>query len=283
MTFGDSLSLWARISQAGMSIWRYVWHSFHPVDLSAFYPHLPAGFWAGAMAWAGVGAVLVLAWSKRHKAGHLWVGVCWFLGMLVPVLGIVQVGMQSIADRYLYLPMIGLSIPVLWEAGRRLRPGAAATCLTATVAVLGWAAHTQAGYWRDSRTLFERSLQVSPRSWVAYNSLGIVEAERDPRAAARWFAGALALQPRYPDALNNLGVVLGRTGDNRGAHEAYRKALEIFPRYSMALVNRAALYVSEGQHMAAIEDLRRMPEGSRQSPLVNLIWMTAHLGALYGK
>ena len=193
----DAYPLWERVANAVDSIQWYVVDTVWPQGLSVFYPHPHRGVPLGRLAAAAAFLVGVsfLAFRQIDRRPYLWVGWAWFIGMLVPVLGLVQVGQAARADRYMYLPLIGLLIPFIWgvlEAARgRPRLERALHPLGVFVLfVLGSTTLVQAQVWRSSQTLFRHALQVTDRNHVAHINFALAlfrdgEAERADRQLSR--------------------------------------------------------------------------------------------------
>jgi tetratricopeptide (TPR) repeat protein len=166
-----------RLSNAAVAYLRYVGKFFAPVDLAVLYPLQPisAGLALGALIL--LVAISVAAFRYRATLPYFFTGWFWFLGTLVPVIGVVQIGVQAIADRYTYFSFIGLSIAVVWSAtdlARRLRiPNRALAAVGAmAIVILAAIAFRQVGFWRDSETLFVHTLAVTPPNALAEYSLG---------------------------------------------------------------------------------------------------------------
>ena len=256
-----SISQGARISNALVSYARYLGKTFWPFDLSVLYPH--PGQWAanavlGSIALLVVITVLIVKFARARGANSgalsepkgtgwskpwLLVGWLWFLGTLIPVIGIIQVGIQSMADRYTYLPLIGIFIILAWcmgEAFERLYPERAAmpvfNGLTASVAavLLGCAFRTanQATYWRDSEALFRHAVLVTKSNYLAYNNLGYYLSGQDKiQEAMENYRRALEINPNYEDARNNLGFALAGLKKPAEAIVQYDMALRIRPEH----------------------------------------------------
>jgi len=221
-----------RICNALIAPWRYIGATLWPAGLIPFYPHPAAPNVAGA-ALALVGLVAVTGAALRAVPRRPWlaVGWLWYLGMLVPVIGLLQVGRQAIADRYTYLPAIGLMIALVWGVAdlTARRPRARRAAIAATAAALVACATLtvrQVARWRDTRTLFTWTLAVSPDNAVAHESLGnaLLEAH-DVAGAIPHLERAAELAPDYPGALNNLGSALGLAGRNDEAVQVFERAL----------------------------------------------------------
>jgi tetratricopeptide (TPR) repeat protein len=235
------LSLSARFGNALISYVRYLARFFWPARLSVLYPH--PGHWpVWQIETAALFLAVVTAWVIWRARSEPWlpVGWFWFLGMLVPAIGLVQVGIQSMADRYTYLPMIGISIMVVWEAcellanvpGRRWILGMASGAALVACLIL---TPRQVRFWRDSDTLFEHAIKVTDNNYLAYNNLGFFLSNRgEHQKAMLYYKSALQINPSYDEALNNLGYSLSELGHYQEATNEYIKALSINPRLTEA-------------------------------------------------
>jgi tetratricopeptide (TPR) repeat protein len=256
----DVLPVGARIDNALRSYVAYLWMTVWPVDLAFLYPHpITLGDRAPSLTLAGLasGAALLAvtgivagAWRRRP---YLLVGWLWYLGTLVPVIGIVQVGNQALADRYTYIPLIGIAIAVAWGTADlarrwpRLRPliAGGAVALLAFWLVRTWA---QVAVWRDEPTLNTHALAVTTNNFVAHNNLGraLYLQGRLPEAAAH-LEHALAIKPGFPEAHNNLGAVLLQEGRLDMATERFERALEIDRGYAEAYENLGLVRFRQGR------------------------------------
>jgi len=252
-------SLQARLENALVSYVRYVGHAFWPWHLAPMYPHpgnsLPAWQISLSVAFLLAMTVLVIRW-REHR--YLLVGWLWFLGTLVPMIGIVQVGEQAMADRYAYLPFIGLFLMVVWgvaEAtqGRLSSQRWAAVAVGIILAGLAVLTHHQLGYWRDGETLWTYTLSVTQRNYMAHDNLAVALAKQG-RAdeAIVQFEAATALHDYDPIEVLKLGLYEQNNGHQRGAIEQYKKALNgsADPRVRLAALNGL------GSAHAQIGDLR---------------------------
>jgi tetratricopeptide (TPR) repeat protein len=203
---------------------------------------------------------LVTRAIKRHP--YLAVGWLWYLGTLVPVIGLVQVGSQSMADRYTYLPLVGIfvmiswGIPALFPRWRLPRCGlaVAGSSVLAIMMVVTW---VQAGYWKDNISLFRHALDVTTANSLAHNNLGTALHERgDTQQAAAQYREALRIRPAYPEALVNLGNALALQGKKEEAIDRYREALRIKPVYPEALINLGTALAEQGDAKQAIAQYR---------------------------
>ena len=240
----DALPLPFRIGNAVLSYARYLGRTIWPADLAVFYPH--PGAWP---TWQLLGAGLLMlsmtavaVWRIRRDP-YLIVGWFWYLGTLVPVIGIVQVGGQSIADRYSYVPLVGLFVMIGW-AGAALAGhfssfkrfvAFAAGVVVAFTAAFAW---KQTRHWRNSFALFEHALRVTSDNHIAHNNLGIALAERGKLdAAILHFQELVRIKPRFASAHNNLGIALASRGRTSEAIEHFKRAVEINPSFAEAQNN----------------------------------------------
>jgi tetratricopeptide (TPR) repeat protein len=248
-----------RVANALVSYVAYLFQAVWPARLSFFYPypaHLP--WWQPAGAAMALAVVTAAAAALRHGAPYLLVGWLWYLGMLVPVIGLVQVGDQARADRYTYLPLTGVFVMAAWggaalAARWRIDRRLVATVTAVVLAAYAAAAAVQMRTWRTSRTLFEHALAIDPANPVAHNLLGFLEygARRYDRAA-RHFAAAVAARPTMHEAHSNLGLSLAVQGRPAGAIPHYERALALRPDYATATFNLAIAQAATGQ--AALAD-----------------------------
>ncbi|HEY5911816.1 MAG TPA: tetratricopeptide repeat protein [Verrucomicrobiae bacterium] len=238
------LPLAGRMENAAVSYLRYIGKLFYPVDLAFFYPpvaHWPV--WIAAVSVLLIIAVSVFAVVNRSRYPFLLVGWFWFIGTLVPVIGLVRAGEQSMADRYSYIPSIGLVCALVWSAASLLRPVMlrAATTVGVGVAVaaaaIGCALLTrhQVGYWKNDEALFQHALRVTTGNYLAHVNLGSV---RDGQGrfdeAAAQFEEALRIRPGYAKALSNLGVVLVQKDRVDEGIARLRQAIVADPHYADA-------------------------------------------------
>ncbi len=269
----DALPLGSRLAGAAVTYLAYLRKAIWPVDLAVFYPVSPASLTGLEPALCAIALVAVsfLAIRFARRRPHLTVGWFWYLGTLVPVIGLVQVGAQAMADRYTYVPLVGIILIVAWGArdlAARWPIGKAVLVALACAAVLACVVMTrhQVSSWRDSRALFEHALQVSPDNFVAHNGLGIVSVgDGDLARAAAHFESALRAKPDYAFALNNLGGVLARQGKLADAATRFREALRIQPTYVDARFNLGLVLESQGDRTRAAaeyEEVLRIESGS---------------------
>ncbi len=222
-----------RVEVALLAVPRYVIAALAPVNLAAVYPYpAPPGPGLVLGAAAALGAATFLAFRQARRRPWLLCGWLWYLGMLFPVLGLVQAGVQPWADRYTYLPLVGLFVAAAWSgaelAGRSRLGGAAfAAASLAALTALGVGARAQAATWRDSRTLFERAVAVTGENYVARHNLAaaLLKLNRTGEAVAQ-YREAVRLHPRDPEPREGLAFALAEAGRIGEAVEQYRLAKE---------------------------------------------------------
>jgi protein O-mannosyl-transferase len=233
-----ALSPYARVANALVAYVRYIRKMFWPSDLSVLYPH--PGHWP---AWEVAGAVALLlaicavAILLGRRRPYLVVGWLWFCGTLVPVIGLVQVGIQSMADRYTYLPLIGVFIMLVWGIAEWLPNRPWRTQVLATLSLLVLAACTlltarQIQFWRNSEALFRHAVKVTQDNYLAYNNLGFyLNGQGRKTEAIENYQQALRINPVYEDALNNLGYALAEQKKYLEAIPLYEAALRVRPNH----------------------------------------------------
>ena len=233
----EQLPVSERISNALVAYVIYIQQMFWPAGLAVFYPHPENRLRVLeiSLAFILLVGITAAAFVFRKKAPYFVTGWLWYLGMLVPVIGLVQVGWQGHADRYTYLPQIGLFIAVTWAVAdltrswhfQRIALGIAALII---VTALSWCCWLQASYWRDSETLFTHALAVTRNNDVAMNNLGIIFLEKGRLDdAISNLQAAIDVRPENAPAHDNLAKALLQKGQVSEAMVHYRKFLEIEP------------------------------------------------------
>jgi tetratricopeptide (TPR) repeat protein len=264
-----------RLQNAVVTYATYVWQMFWPANLAVFYPHPDdrLALWQVALAAAFLIAMTWVAFALRRNRPYLLVGWLWYLVMLLPVIGIVEVGLQGHADRYTYLPQVGLSIALTWlaaDVSRSLRYRreflAAAGCVI--VMVLSACAWKQTTYWRNSETLWARALAVTTDNDVALTNLGTSLMERGQLDdALSYFQKALAVRSRSEHSHYNLslalihdsvGNVLARKGRLDQAIVHLRQAIGFRPDYPDAHYNLGTALFQKGDLDGAIAEWRTL-------------------------
>jgi tetratricopeptide (TPR) repeat protein len=266
-----------RLANASVSCVRHLVRTFWPGEYSILYPHpyMPAfggepwAAWQIASSVALLLAVTALA-LRATRQPWLLVGWLWYLGTLVPVIGVVQLARQGIADRHTYVPLIGIFVIAGWGAGllvERMRPrfpqaGAAAAALcVAILALAAWSAHARARAFRDSRTLYEQSLRGTPDNpLVHYNLAMVLRAEGRTELAIQHYRAALAVNPDDSNAHNNLATALQQEGRLDEALHHFRESVRANPRNAQAQQNLAGLLYRIGDVEGSIDRYRRAVE-----------------------
>jgi tetratricopeptide (TPR) repeat protein len=240
--FSSGQVTWSfRLANTAVSYARYLAKLIWPSGLCAYYPS--PGHWPF---WQVAGAVLVLvlisvvAIGRMRSAPYLIWGWLLFLGTLLPVIGIVAMSHQSIADRYTYIPSIGVFVAGVWavaDLSRRWnwRPALGWATVAVVLALYGWVAWGQTGYWRNGITIWTRCLAVTPPNAVAHFGLGValMDSGRMDEATAQ-YRQVLSLQPDHPEANMNLGVLCLHRGRFEEATNYFARTLQVLPQYGKA-------------------------------------------------
>jgi Tfp pilus assembly protein PilF len=227
----------------------YIRQMFWPTGLAMMYPHQASTVWQAAGAFAilaGISAWAVFAWRKRP---YIAIGWFWYLGTLVPVIGLVQVGIQAHADRYMYVPMIGLSVILAWGAADVVRNWPQTKSWIATAAVVSctgclFVASAQAEYWRNSESLYQRAINVTENNYVAEYSLGEYLMDLPGRGleAVNHFERALRIKPESADARNSIGAYMLQNGRDGEARSQFEAALRAQPDSAEAHFNLGLIF-----------------------------------------
>jgi tetratricopeptide (TPR) repeat protein len=297
----EALPLGVRFANAFVSYILYIGKMIWPSNLAVSYPH--PGLWPlwqvlGAVFLLIAATILVIREAKRFP--YLSVGWLWYVGTLVPVIGLIQVGSLARADRYTYIPLIGLFLNVAWGIpellkGWRYRKKAfllSSAFILLCLSIVTW---TQVGYWRNSITLFDHALKVTDRNINAYHNRAIAymnlgnyrqaiedydkAIELNPKSAGAYYNRAIAyenlgnyrqamedydkaieLNPKFAEAYYNRAIAYGRLGNYRQAMEDTNKAIELNPKFAKAYNNRAIAYMNLGSYTQAIEDANKAIE-----------------------
>jgi Flp pilus assembly protein TadD len=293
----DGVPLHYRLKSVPVAYIEYLGKTFWPTKLAVFYPlheRIPVSI--VVLSVAALLAISLAAWQQRRTAPYLLTGWLWFLGMLVPVIGLVQVGGAALADRYSYLPLVGLFIAVTFAAlglAARLKiPPAALAGISIFILVACMATtEIQLRYWRNSLTLFQHALAVTTDNDITRNDLGVAleqngqlaEAAEQYRAATRIepnrYLGfhnlanvldrlgqptdalvahrqAARLEPKQPILHHRLGLALNRTGKTDEAFKEFSEAARLDPHYPWPHVEIAKIYLRQNHDAAALDELR---------------------------
>lgn len=262
-----------RLINAFDSYWDYVWKFVWPQKLAVIYP-LPAIriLFGGIVAGSGLMAVSAVFWYWRQRYPFLLVGWAWFLGTLVPVIGLVQVGEQAMADRYTYVPSIGFFLMVVWgvsSIARYYRSGTKFVTVLAMAICIALVPSTwiQVGYWRNSVTLFSHATKVVPGSVTALRNLGEAYAKQKNLAAARIaFQEALRLWPDNDRTHVEWGLVLETAGNYDEALSHYREAVRINPGNADAHNDMANILLNRGNLIEALSHYREAQRFDPKNP-----------------
>jgi Flp pilus assembly protein TadD len=253
----ERFPLQGRILHAAGSYWTYIQKTFWPGNLAVFYPF--EGAWPKAhvvtafVILAGISALSL--WQFRRRP-YLFVGWSIFLGVLFPVCGLFQTGDQAFADRYMYLPVIGLSLALVWFAWESLSTSSARRMSLAIFAslltfALGIKSATQVEYWKDSQILFSHACEVVPNNYLAQTIYGTLLSEQGrPGEALAYFDASLRLHPHYAEAHYNLGNALVALKQFTNAVDHYRQAVAPKPDYWEAHLNLGTVL----QHLGQVDD-----------------------------
>ena len=254
----DALPIGLRIANAIVSYVVYIWNTIWPTGLAAFYPLRPYPWWGVAAAAIALMAGTVTAFAVRERAPYLFMGWLWYIVTLAPVIGLTQTGEQARADRFMYVPIIGLLIVVAWTvrswlisratAARRVGYLACALVLASAVA-----ARAQVNTWSDSLTLWRHAIAVVPGNYIAFQNLG--EALRDRGRlddALTSTRQAFAYMPPNSPGLvamlhNDVGLVLARQGRTADAANEFAEAVRLIPRFAEAHNNLGDALAAQGR------------------------------------
>ena len=274
-----------RIANALVSYGMYLEKTFWPRDLAVFYPRPDAyPLWQvlGAALLLLAATFLVIRYAKRFP--YLGVGWLWYLGTLVPVIGLVQVGLQAMADRYSYVPLIGIFIMIAWGvpdcfqrwSHRRIALGVLSGVAILSCIVVTW---VQLQFWQDNVALYRHTLKVTTGNFITNNSLGAAfSAQGKNDDAITHFRAAVGIKPEYAEAWYNLGNAYEKSGQIAKAIEAYQQALRINPEYAEAWNNLGIAYGRAGVKEKAVEAFQR---ALQKNPEYAEAWN--NLGAAYGE
>ena len=257
----EELTFAERLANTAMAYASYLGKTVWPASLAIFYPHPRVGLltWAVAGSTALLATLTALALLCAKRAPYLVFGWFWFLGTLVPVIGLVQVGEQAMADRYTYMPLVGIFIAVAWGLNGLADGDVTARRAFTAIAALSLlplfvATRIQVGYWAGSAPLFEHALAVTSGNFMAHETLGrLCYREGRTAEAIAHLEKALQISPDYAGAHLNLGNILAGQGRTKEAIEHYEQALKFAPRAAKAHNSLGVALVKEGRIPEAIE------------------------------
>lgn len=263
----SNLPLNQRLENAVWSYGVYIWQAFWPTKLCVYYPNYDLAFWQVGLAAAFLVLVSVLVWSQRVARPYLLVGWLWYLGTLVPVIGIVQAGDQARADRYMYLPLIGIFVMVIWGIAdwadrAKIRVpvrAAAATLVLAALFLLTW---RQVGFWKSSYDLWSRAASVTTENFMAEANLAdSLHRLRRPADAAPHFQRAAQLHPTDPMIHVYLAETLAESGRLQDSIAEYRAAVNLSSDPKIEAPSYESLAILYG----AIGDYSKVQENYKQA------------------
>ncbi len=271
-----------RLANAVLVYAKYVEKAFLPTGLIVYYPHR-GDTWTAAsvvIAAAILLAVSLIAIAALRRFPFLAVGWAWYLGTLIPMIGLVQIGGQQMADRYTYFPLIGVFVAVVWllaaiwpqhALGRRILSVVAVGCYLA----LGYLSLIQIAYWHDGVRLFEHALACGPDNAFSRNQLGCARVQKGQlHEAIEDFEAATRLSPRFDQPQHNLGLVYQRLGRLDEAVAHYQAALAINDSYLDSHNNLGAIFYARRDYAGAKRHLKKVVE---QDPSFALAWVNLAL------
>jgi protein O-mannosyl-transferase len=256
----EMLSLSQRVANAVVSYVLYLVQMVWPRNLIAYYAYEPPSLWLLAISVLVLASISVSAILLARRYPYLLVGWIWYLVTLLPVIGLIQVGEQSRADRYTYVPLIGIFILVAWGVShlvairryRGIELGIAAGILICILTIL---ARRQVRYWESDLSLWEHAVQEMPRNYFARTNLGTAFVTRgDLDAAIDQYTEALRLKPNSASTCNGLGIVLSKKGLLSEAERYYGEALRINPNFAEARANLGTVLGTLGKNEDAISE-----------------------------
>jgi len=261
----EGLPFSARITNALFSYIDYLGKTFWPKNLAVFYPHPGENIsiWLGILSALILMGISIISLKLIRKAPYLAIGWFWYLGTLVPVIGIVQVGSQAMADRYTYVPLIGIFIIIAWGAPdliktNPLRKIIFSISIIVTISMLICVTWVQISYWKNNFNLLMHSLEVidktNPRtSYIYYNLANALVKQKNINEAISYYVNAIKLKPNEPVMYNNLGIAFSLTGDFREATKHFQKAIKLDPNYTRAYYNLGNVFGKQGKYKTAIK------------------------------
>jgi Flp pilus assembly protein TadD len=259
----EGVPLGARMANAAVSYVSYLRKTVWPVDLIPYYPvRIDLPVTVIVISLVVLTALTVLAARFRRQSPAAWVGWLWYAGTLVPVAGFVQVGGHAMADRFTYLPLVGVFMATVWLTADVMERWsvpliARAALVLAIVLSCAVTARAQVMHWRDGYTLWTHTIRVDPTNARAHSNLGTVLARRGERhAAVAALTEALRLHPGVPQTQHNLGMVLLEMGDAARAEPHFREAIRLDPNYAAPRTQLATVLAESGRLEEAASQLR---------------------------
>lgn len=257
----ESLPLYKRIANMIVSYVAYLGKIFWPVDLAVLYPYdfsLPV--WRVIISGIILMSITLAVIYYIRKLPFLFVGWFWYLGTLIPVAGLVQVGAQAMADRYTYLPSIGIAIILSYSVAlmvthkivRKEVVLVVASIVLTAIIILTW---IQCSYWKDSIVLFHHTLRVTKNNYIVHNNLGTTLIRQGKlEESIKHTSEAIRLKPDYELAYFNRGTAYAGMGQLNHALKDFNESLRLNPRHVEALNSRGVVYARRGQYQTALKD-----------------------------
>lgn len=254
----------ARFFNVILSYAKYIVMLFYPVNLGLWYPIEPS-----VSGWQIAGALILLAvisvfcWQQRNRRKYLLMGWLWFLGTLVPVIGIVQVGLQSLADRYTYVPYFGLFIMLVWGLGDVFRkykvaPKVVAAVCAIVLLIFGFLTFKQVGYWRNSETLYTHTLSFTKNNYFLMSNLCLHYVHHAPiETTEKRCAELFGAMPPSTESQNILGLIRTQAGKYDEAIQNFQNAAQLKPDWGIPYANASAAFVKQGRLDEAERFLQR--------------------------
>jgi len=281
----QAISLPHRLGNALVSCMVYLGQMVYPAGLAVFYPYPRNGLptWEVALAGVLLAGISAAAWRQRGRQPWLWMGWLWYLVMLLPVVGIIQAAGQAHADRYTYLPQIGIYVAITWLAAEwsaRWRVGLVVlgSLIAAVLVALMVCAWQQTACWKNSETLWTHALSCTADNDVAHVNLGFtLEQKGKVSQAMAQYQEALAIRPGYAKVHNDLGVILAKNGRVDEAIAHYQIALQINPGYAEARFNLGIALARQGKADESLACLQRAAQLEPANPVMqnSLAWVLA--------
>lgn len=263
----EMLSLGTRIINAAVAYAKYIVKLFYPANLSVYYPY-DANFawWQIAGSVALLTGITALCLWQINRRKYLLMGWLWFLGTLVPVIGLVQVGGQLLADRYTYVPYFGLFIMLVWGVSEvfarvRLNKALAAAIVCIILLVLSVISFRQTSLWKNDETLYRHSVSVTKGNYlILQNYCHALMLQERFDEAEKLCREAIEIQPNYAESYNTLGIIQVRKGELDEGIENFKKTLEIIPNYTVVYSNLATAQAIQNKPEEAEASLQKAIE-----------------------
>jgi len=258
---GSYFPFTSRLANAPVAFIMYLINTFWPFNLAVFYPFpAPIPIWLVTGAMMLIVTITAFVIHKVKRLPYLFVGWLWYTIILLPVIGIVQVGNHNMADRYTYLPLIGISVGLAWGvpslfAGRYLQKNIVLSLTIVFLVLLTFLSWQQCGYWKNSIRLFNHALRVTKENYIAHGSLGIaLSKEGKIKESIDHYNKAISIRPDYFKPYDSRGFVYDTLGRYQQAIEDFSAAIHLNPDHVVSYNNRGASYDKSGQYQKALED-----------------------------